>query len=165
MWLSNRRHFLAMTCAVALMGCGFTPVYGPNGSGQALEGAILADAPDTRDEQVLVQQIERRLGRGSAARFGLRYTMDIDQERMAVSASNTTARFNLIGTVDYEVTTLGSDEVILTGSARQFTGYSTTGTTAATLAAERNARERLAVILADQIVTHLMANAQDLSGR
>jgi LPS-assembly lipoprotein len=45
---------------------------------------------------------------------------------------------------------------VTSGSVDNFTGYSATGTTVATLAAERDAQERLMTILADQIVTRLL---------
>ena len=50
-------------------------------------------------------------------------------------------------------------KVLLSGNVDSFTGYSATGTTVATRAAERDAYERLMTILADQIVTRLEAGA------
>ena len=43
------------------------------------------------------------------------------------------------------------------GTVNNFTAYSATGSTVATLAAERDALERLMVILGDQITTRLFA--------
>lgn len=163
MWLSDRRHFLLTLGAAALAGCGFAPVYGPNGSGHALLNAVALDTPETRDEQILVREIETRLGRASSPRYALGYTLDISEEKMAISATNITTRFNLVGRADYTLTETGSGVVMTKGSVSQFTGYSATGTTVATLAAERDARERLARILADQIVTRLIAASPGLA--
>lgn len=162
MWLSNLR-FLMLTCvAVALAGCGFTPVYGTDGPGQALLGTILVDAPSTRPEQLLVQQIEARLGRANAERFTLGYKLKVEEERMAVTEANTTARFNLIGKADFELRDVSTGTVLTKGSVSQFVGYSATGTTAATLTAQTDAYQRLSTILADQIVARLMAASPDL---
>ena len=163
MWLSDRRTFLALLSAAALTGCGFSPVYAPDGPGQALLGSIAVDAPKTRDEQTLARQVETRLGRASAPRYALSYDLDIREERMAVSATNIATRFNLIGQAGYTLTDTGTGAVVTQGSVSQFTGYSATGTTVATLAAERDAHERLTKILADLIVTRLMAAAPGIT--
>jgi LPS-assembly lipoprotein len=64
--------------------------------------------------------------------------------------------------VKYQLKDTDTEATLFTGSARQFTGYSTTGTTAATISSERDARARLSVILADQIVAQLLLNTADL---
>ncbi len=67
MWLSDRRTFLAFLAAGALGACGFTPVYGPGGTGEGLRGAITIAAPDDREGFELVKQLENRLGRNLSA--------------------------------------------------------------------------------------------------
>jgi LPS-assembly lipoprotein len=161
MWLS-KRHLMMMTCAVALMGCGFTPVYAPDGAASDLEGQIAFADPSSRDEQLLVRHLEQRLGYTTAARYRLSYDLTVDQRRIAVTETNTTARFNLIGEVRYRVTDANSETVLISGSATQFTGFSATGTTVATRAANEDARARLMVILGDQIVAQLCAKSADL---
>ncbi|WP_412565039.1 hypothetical protein [Thalassobius sp. MITS945101] len=164
MWLSKRRHFLSIFAVAALSGCGFTPVYGPAGDGHRLQDAVLAAEPKTRDDQQLLQQIEARIGRSANPEFDLTYTFTVQEERVAVSANNITTRFNLIGQVDYALKETVTGITVTKGTAQHFTGYSSSGTTAATLAAERDARARLAVILGDQIVAQLLAKAADLDG-
>ncbi len=156
----NRRFFLVG--AVALAGCGFTPAYGPNGSARALQGAVLVQSPDSEDSYLMTRQLEDRLGRAAAPRFGLTYSLDFVEERMAISSTNITTRFNVAGKATYALTDLATEEVLTTGTVNSFTGYSTTGSTVATLAAERDARERLAVILADQLTARLVAFSSSL---
>jgi LPS-assembly lipoprotein len=155
MWSSNRRTFLLS--AVALAGCGFTPAYGPNGGGQKLLGAILVDTPDTRDSYLLTRRIEERLGQGDAARFGLSYSLDFTEERMALTSANVTERYNVVGKATWALRDLATGAVLGSDTASNFAGYSTTGSTVATLAATRDARERLATMLADQIIVQLLA--------
>ena len=162
MWLS-KRNLMMMTVAVALTGCGFTPVYAPGGAASGLEGQIAFAEPNTRDQQLLVRHLEQRLGYTTAGRYRLGYDLTVEQQRIAVTETNTTARFNLIGEVRYRLTDPSGETVLTSGSATQFTGYSATGTTVATRAANEDARARLMVILADQIVAQLFAKSADLA--
>jgi len=47
--------------------------------------------------------------------------------------------------------------VLTSGTVNSFTGYSATGNTTVSLASERDARERLMIILGDQITARLLA--------
>lgn len=155
MWLPDRRAFLAS--ALALGACGFTPVYGPSGSARDLLNAVEIDPPRDREGYVLVRHLEERLGRASAPRFGLSIAIQLSEERMAITADNVATRFNVLGKTTYALREMGDGEVIASGFVESFTGYSTTGSTAATQAASRDARERLMTILGDKIITRLMA--------
>ena len=64
---------------------------------------------------------------------------------------------NLVGKVDFALRNLSSGQIEVSGNVENFTGYSATGSTVATLAAERDAQKRLMVMLADQLVTRLYA--------
>ncbi|WP_296762751.1 LPS assembly lipoprotein LptE [Sediminimonas sp.] len=167
MWWSDRRNLLAgmgAALALALAGCGFAPVYGPQGAGDRLQSAVHVQAPDSRDEQLLTRRIEERLGRGS--RYRLRYDLDITEESLAIDANNTASRMNLVGAVSFALYPGGAvDEdaaPLIEGRTTAFTGYSATGSTVATRAAERDARVRLATILADRMIVQLVAAAGDL---
>ncbi|MGH1355843.1 MAG: LPS assembly lipoprotein LptE [Thalassovita sp.] len=162
MWLSKRLT-LGLICAAALTGCGFAPAYGPSGAAGKLQSQIIVDAPTDRDQQLLVQELENRLGRTGMGRYALGYQLTYEQARMAVSADNTTTRFNIVGQADYTLRDSSSQQVLTQGKVTGFTGYSTTSSTVATLASEQDARERLAVMLADRIVTRLIAAAPGIS--
>jgi LPS-assembly lipoprotein len=161
MWLS-KRHLMMMTVAVALTGCGFTPVYAPGGAAEGLSGQISFADPTSRNEQLLVRHLEQRLGAGINGPYRLTYDLQVDQQRMAVTTNNTTARFNLIGRASYQLTDASGEQVLADGTATQFTGYSASGTTVATRAAEQDAHARLMVILGDQIVAQLLAQSSSL---
>lgn len=166
MLLSDRRALLrvmlALPVGAALGACGFSPAYAPGGAANRLQGTILIDEPVDRDSYLLVQQLEHRLGRSAAPRYGLSLALEVKDERMAVDATNITTRFNVIGKATFALRDLGDGKVLQTGNVDSFTGYSATGSTVATQATERDARERLMTILADQITTRLIARAGDL---
>lgn len=71
-------------------------------------------------------------------------------------------RYNLRGDVTYALRDLESGTVLSTGKVEHFTAFSASGSTVATESAERDAEARLMVILADGIVTRLMAAAPGL---
>lgn len=160
MSLLNRRTLLLMPLAVAA--CGFTPVYGPGGTGSALHNRILVQAPDSTDSYVLVRELEQRLGRGTAPDFRLDYSLTTTDQGQAITVTNFITRYSLVGKVTYSLVRLSDGKVINSGTTENFTGYSATGSTVDTLAAERDAHERLMVILADQITAHLVSTT-DLS--
>ncbi|MBD3665668.1 LPS assembly lipoprotein LptE [Sulfitobacter aestuariivivens] len=146
----------ALLAPLALAACGFQPVYGPGGSGAALRNRVLVDAPEDRESFLLVRELEERLGRAAVPAYGLSLTIATTQEGLAIDPEGNTRRFNLLGAVDYALSDLATGQVVTSGRVENFTGYSATGTTVATLAAEEDAQERLMNILADQIVTRLI---------
>lgn len=153
----DRRSLLILP--LALVACGFTPVYGPGGTGSALRGRVLVQEPDAPDDYILVRTLEDRLGRATAPAYDLGYTLTTETEGQAVTATGETTRYSLVGQVDYTLTDRASGTVVASGRVQNFTGYSATGSTVETLAGERDARERLMTILADQIVTRIYATA------
>lgn len=155
MSLFSRRTFI-LTALAALPACGFTPVYGPGGTGSALQGAVLVDAPISRDGYLLTQELETRLGRANPGRYGLSYSIAMGEESMAIARDDVTTRFNLLGDITYALRDLDTQVVIASGKVSNFTGYSASGSTVATQAAERDARQRLMTMLAEQIVTRLV---------
>lgn len=159
---SYNRRFILLGLPSGLAACGFAPAYGPNGSAQGLQGAVLVDAPDSRPGYLLTRHIEERLGRGERRVYGLSYSIGLDEDPIAISSTNVTTRYNLLGNVKYALRDLQSSAVVLSGQAESFTSYSASGTTVATQAAERDAVARLMVILADQILNRLTAEAGKL---
>ncbi|WP_298859359.1 LPS assembly lipoprotein LptE [uncultured Sulfitobacter sp.] len=156
MSLYNRRSLLALPLALAA--CGFTPVYGTDGAGAQLRGQVLVQEPSTQAGYLLTRHLETRLGRsGSSARYALDLAIDTSEEGLAINAAGDITRFNLIGRVDYALRDTTAGTVVTSGKVQNFTAYSAIGTTVASLAAERDAVERLMVILGDQITTRLYA--------
>jgi LPS-assembly lipoprotein len=154
----NRRFLLLAGPLAALSACGFTPVYGPGGQGRALWGRIRFDASATEEGYLLVRNLEERLGRASSIDFVLTARTTVTEEGQGLTAEGNITRFSIVGKVRYEMRATDSDAVVASGSVENFTGYSATGTTVETLAAQSDARERLMEILADQIAARLLAD-------
>lgn len=152
---------VALLGLLALSGCGLTPVYGTGGAGKWLFGKIRPRDPQTYQDFAFNQRLSERLGPDAEGAFNLDYVISIGVVPQAITPEEVTTRYSLNGTVDFALKD-ASGVVRAQGRASGFTSYSTTGTTIATLTAEGDARKRLARMLADQVVTRLLAASPDL---
>ncbi len=155
--LAVTRRAALVLAAAALAGCGFQPVYGPGGSGGKLQNRVLVSTPSERTTYLLVRRIEERLGRAADPVYTLSVNLQMRVEGLGIDTTGTTNRFNLIGVAGYALSETASGQAITSGTVNSFTGFFASGTTVETLASERDARERLMVILADQIVARLLS--------
>jgi len=154
---SDRRTLLLG--ALALGGCGFTPVHGPGGPAEGLRGRIEFDQPADRPGFDLVRQLESRLGVPTAPRWRLSASIRKSEERIAVTSQGVANRFQILGQADYALHEIGTERTVTSGSVESFVSYSATRTAVATRAAQRDAEARLMVILADQVADELLATA------
>ena len=155
MSLFDRRTLLMLP--LVLGACGFSPVYSTGGSGNALQNSVQIAEPNTRDSFLLTQRLEERLGRSSVPAYKLALNVRTFEEDLAVDSEGNIARFNLLGEANYSLVEQDTGRVVTSGSVDNFTSYSTTGTTVATLAAKRDAQQRLMTLLADMIVVRLLS--------
>ena len=155
MWLSSRRVFFL--AALALAGCGFEPVNGVSSKSQMLRNTVLVQAPTNRVEFELVRNLEVQLGQATSKFYDLRYKLNVDEDIIIVSAAQEINRFSLVGVLEYSLVDSGG-VVLLSNTAKSFTGYSATGTTVATQRSKRDAYDRLMVILAKQVSNFLLTS-------
>ncbi len=153
---SDRRKFLGILAALPLAGCGFTPVYGTDGSARTLRGRIAYRAPDTPEGFRLRTRLEDRLGRVEQGDYLLTVQLEIDEVAVVISSAQDINRFNLPGKAIWDLREPGNDTPLASGTAETFTAYSAFGTTVATREAQDDARDRLAIALADLIVTDII---------
>ena len=153
MW--SRRAALAVALLAA--GCGFAPVYGPGGAGTRLHGQVRVADPQTADDYAFLRRLTERLGPAETGRYDLAYTLRVAVLPQAITPDEVTTRFSLNGTATYRLTDSATGASVAQGEVSNFTSHSTVGTVIATNAAEQDARNRLAVMLADQVVTRLLA--------
>ncbi|MBV0891214.1 hypothetical protein KTN05_05030 [Paracoccus sp. Z118] len=154
----SRRRALAAVAVLLLGACGFTPVYGPQGGASALFGQVRAADPRTQDDFAFMQRIQDRLG-PEGSRYELSYRLTLAVAPQAITQEQVTTRYSLNGTASFRLVEAASGAVVAQGRVSNFTSYSTVGTTISTTAGERDARQRLATMLADQVVTRLLAAA------
>lgn len=147
----------ALLGTLLLAGCGFAPVYGPGGAGGLLQDRVRAADPVDAEGFAYNARIAERLGSDAGTEFLLDYRFSMATVAQAITTDEVTTRYSLNGTVDFTLSRIATGEIVTSGRVSNFTSYSTTGTTIATLTAERDAQMRLARMLADQTVTRLLA--------
>ena len=152
MWLYSRSGFFL--AALALAGCGFAPMNGVNSKSQMLRNTVLVQAPTNQVEFELVHNLEEQLGQATSKLYDLRYKLNVEEDIVVVSAAQEIDRFSLVGLLEYSLVDK-EGVVLLTETAKSFTGYSATGTTVATQRSQRDAYDRLMVILAKQVSNSL----------
>ena len=154
MWWSRRGLLVALA---ALPGCGFTPAYGPGGAAEGLRGRVAVEAPATPQGYALRQRLLDRLG-GAGSELLLSVDLTQEEGASAIAPDGSTTRLRLLGTATWRLE--GPDGAVLgSGAVEGFTAFSATGSTVASRTARLDAEARLAVLLADRIVTRLLALA------
>lgn len=157
MSLPDRRSLILLPLALAA--CGFAPAYGPGGAAADLQGSVRVAAPTDKNGFDLVERLEERLGLANGPRFDLTYTISTSAVGVGITPEDATTRFHLTGTVEWSLISRETGSRVAGGTVESFTAYSATGSTVAGLTAEEDAAYRLMRILADQIVTRLIATA------
>ena len=154
----SRRAALAGLGGVAA--CGFAPAYGPGADGggaSRFRDAIRAQAPRDDAAFAFVARIEDRLGRAAVPRYGLAYGIATGVVGLAIDESDNIVRFNVEGTLDW--TLREGDAVAASGRETAFVGYDAGESGISTVEARRDATRRLMTILADRVVSRLLAPA------
>lgn len=153
----NRRQILKSLAALPVAACGFAPAYGPGGGATALFGRVAFDPPGTKAAFDLVGRLEERLGRTADGDFRLSYRIETDETGLAITPEAAITRYNVTGSVAFTLTD-NAGATRAEGQVASFTSYSATGTTVSTASAREDAYLRLMRILADEIVTRLIAS-------
>jgi LPS-assembly lipoprotein len=160
MWSPDRRALLAML-AGGLAGCGFAPAYGPTGPAQGLRDRIRADPPVTRNDFDFVAAFEDLVGRAPEPAYRLSYQITVYVVSLAVTPEGSILRYNYVGSVAFQVKDAATGAVLSQGATNSFTASAATRSTVAAAAAETDATVRLMAILADQVVTQLLATSRN----
>ena len=155
-----RRSFIALSLAIGLTACGFTPLYAPGEAGDRLRGQLTPTEPPDRRSFDFAAQIETRLGRVADGQFRLTYQIGVTFEDQAITDEQEIQRIAVLGTVDYTVVEAATGRTLTSGRLTGFTGYNTTDTTIAAATAAADAEQRLMVILADNVVAELTATGE-----
>ncbi len=165
----RRRTFLL--ALAALPACGFTPAYGPRGAAAGLQGSISIDEPIDAEGYYLVRRLEERLGVATSADYTLSASIALGTDGLGITPAQDITRYRIRGELTWVLRDTATDTIVADGTERTFTGYSApvfdntrgsiAGNTVSVLSAERDARERLMTILADQLVARLIATAPE----
>ncbi len=161
MSLFSRRKFLTLTAApLALSACGFTPIYSDGSAAEQMHGRIALGSFDGLAGFQMREQLDSRLGTATAATHRLDVALVVKSDGIAITQDGSITRYNLSGTAEFTITQLGGG-VVFNDTVTAFTAYNATASAYATRIAEQDANRRMAVTLADKIVTRLATSAED----
>ena len=154
MSLYNRRKFIFLSLAMA--GCSFSPVYKSDLGPKFLRGKIVLPTPADRDDYMLYSKLEENFGQLENPVFSLSVSYVITAKGLGSLGSIT--RYNQIGNASFTLIKISTDKLIISDKLKTFTSYSASSQTLATETAARAARDRLMVLIADQISTSIIMN-------
>ncbi len=152
---------LLTAAALALVGCGFTPLYATPGINSDL-AAVSVVAPQGRSGFLLRQSLDDAFGHNPALAPAYRLTMTYDETKIprGVRVDNVANRYELVLTVNYTLTT-ATGAPARQGRVRSSVTYDSADQPDASIAAEQDGQERAAAEAARQIQLELavwMAN-------
>ena len=158
---AGRRAFLAGGGAAVLGGCGFRPLYLPEGGSGSVASTELAavyiPVMPERAGQLLRQALQQRMdgpGLGVAKKYDLITSPAISGEGIAIQRDSSTTRIRLNGSAAWTLRLLNLEHTVLTsGNSRIVDGYNILSNQffAADMESEAAFR-RITSALADQIV-------------
>lgn len=144
---------ILMLGLLGLAGCGFAPLHGGD---DVARGAFSFEAEETVLGFRLTGRLAERLGTAQAPQYVIKTTIKTSRRAAAITEEGDTSRLNIIGTATWSLHDLATGTQIANGQVQGFTSYAATGSTVATQTAQDDAGDRLAVILADLIVTRVL---------
>jgi len=154
----TRRTFLVGSLA-SLAGCGFQPLYGDRDYGAAggedLAAVKVNTIPD-RSGQILHNYLLDRInphGRPATPLYALDIQLTEQKSNVGIIKDSTATLAQLGNTASYTLYDLKKRAPAQSGRSRSFTSYTIGQSQFATLAAEKDARERTLREIADDITT------------
>ena len=157
-----------LVALLGLAGCGFRPLYGEGMPAAAMAGRVEVAMLDGAPGFAMRERLTQRLGPPAAPAHRLETTLTLRRTGVALTQENVTTRYDVTGVATYRLVPIAGGPPVAAGSVRTVTGYSAPASEAssafASRAAERDAEERLAVTLADQIVERLALTSATWAG-
>ncbi|MET0274677.1 MAG: LPS assembly lipoprotein LptE [Phenylobacterium sp.] len=154
-----KRAFLALAvAAVALAGCGFTPLYGDPGVVSSL-ASIDVVAPDGRTGYLIRQHLDDAFAKNHAAPATYRMQLLLAEARYprGVRIDNVATRYEYVLTADYALAALPSGAVAKRGRVRVELTYDSADQPYASISAQQDAQDRAAEEAARRIQLELAA--------
>ena len=149
---------LALVMLLALGACGLQPMYAGGSSGQVAEGLStiqVAPIPDRAGWLVRTALVDRMGGESANPAFRLEVELDDNLIAFGIRGDSTTTRERRTLRARYRLVEIGTGEVVLDATAGSDAGIDVVSSEYATVAAEQTAQERLATMIADQMVSRI----------
>jgi len=153
---------LAIAAALALSACGFRPLYGTasisEGAANAFASVRIEPIPPTNDSDRIgylvtgaLDQALHKPGLKAEARHVLKVSLADERRGLAIQDDASITRYNYRLSADWALIAIGSDKPVATGHAQTTASYNVVDSEYATLVARRDAEERAAREIAEQM--------------
>ena len=171
---TGRFRVLGLVCVLAMLaGCNVRPLYGTVSAGNAPAqeelAAIDIDPADDRVKQVLRNELIfmfQRGGEAAPARYRLKMILNSSQSSVAVEElSDVPAAYLVQMTASFALTEITSGQTLLTGSTFANASYDFSNQRFSNLRAARDAEDRAAKVIADDIHTRIAAYFSEKNSR
>ncbi len=155
-----KRLLLILAAATLTAGCGLRPVYGGGASGPTatfLTSVAVQPIGGGRTGWLLRAALADRLGEPTQGdrRYRLEVEVDDDLTSFGIRGDTAVTRERRTVRARYRLVDNATGQVVLDATAGSDAGIDVASSPVATLAAEQTAAERLAQVVADQIVARL----------
>ncbi len=151
------KNFVGFVFLSLLGGCGFQPLYGQQTQNADVQNKLAATyimPIEGRTGQIIRNELLDRMNpKGVPARASYRLKVDIKESRksLAIDPDNSTNRNNLTLNAEYQFLTPDGKREIFKGATQSISSYNIVTSDFANLSAEKNARKRSALVLAEKI--------------
>ncbi|BCW87086.1 hypothetical protein sos41_02120 [Alphaproteobacteria bacterium SO-S41] len=160
------RAILAVTAALMLSACGFRPLYGtssiPEGAESAFATIRVEPIPATNDSDrigyLVADALDRTLhtpGHHESTVYALAIKLTDERRGLAVQDDASITRYNYRVTATWTLTPIGAEKSIANGRAETTASYNVVDSQYATLVARKDAEDRAAREIAEQIKLRL----------
>lgn len=151
-----------MISAGMISACGFQPLYSQNGSNPAVQtelSAILVDVHRTNSRAERLEQLVYSslldaltpLGASAAPSWRLEIALEQTSKGVGFEEDDSATRFNFQIFSEWRLIDTATQEIVFSSSSRSIAAYNVVTSQFATLTAEKDAEERAAVDLANDI--------------
>lgn len=148
----------ALALMLVLSGCGLRPMYAGGSSGTvatSLNSIRVAPIPERAGWLVRNALVDRLGGEPGNAAYRLEVELDDDITGFGIRGDSAVTRERRTLRARYRLVEASSGEVVLDATAGSDAGIDVVSSEYATVAAEQSAQERLAQVIADQMVSRL----------
>jgi len=148
----------ALALALLLAACGLQPMYRGGGSGHVATGLSsiqVAAIPDRAGWLIRNALVDRLGGENANPAYRLEVALDDNLTAFGIRGDSSATRERRTLRARYRLVDLKNGEVVLDATAGSDAGIDIVSSEYATVAAEQTAQERLAEVVADQMVSRL----------
>ena len=154
-----QNYLLALLFGVFIASCAFEPAWiAKDNKRKILWQRVDLKEPITINEFRLNGYLASRIGDADDADFFLQYELFTETKRTALSFDGKAYRIRILGEVKFSLLHSAEDTILFSSSVKDSLGYSDAIMAATDQASERDAYNRLMVLLGDRIVDELLSS-------